>query len=151
MDDIQTLILQINQDEEQLLTQRRNNIASIIRYDAFIKGIGIALIIVLIMLILYRAGCWLTDYQRSEERSKLAKIFADAANQAKSQFLANMSHEIRTPMNTIIGFSDILADEDLTEEQAGYVKLVRDSSKNLLDLIKDILDFLSALIFIQNF
>ncbi len=141
MDDIQTLILQMNQDEEQLLTQHKNNIASIIRYDAFIKGIGIALIIVLVVLILYRAGCWLTDYQRSEEKSKHAKIFAEAANQAKSQFLANMSHEIRTPMNTIIGFSDILADEDLTEEQAGYVKLVRDSSKNLLDLINDILDF----------
>ncbi len=37
---------------------------------------------------------------------------AKAATQAKSEFLANMSHEIRTPMNAIIGFSDLLADEE---------------------------------------
>jgi PAS domain S-box-containing protein len=66
---------------------------------------------------------------------------AKEANRAKSQFLANMSHEIRTPMNAIIGFSDLLADEDLTEEQKQDVSIIRDSACNLLDLINDILDF----------
>ena len=66
---------------------------------------------------------------------------AGKANQAKSQFLANMSHEIRTPMNAIIGFSDLLADEDLTGEQREYLNIIRESSHNLLDLINDILDF----------
>ena len=66
---------------------------------------------------------------------------ADYANCAKSQFLANMSHEIRTPMNAIIGFNNILADEDLTEDQRKYVNLVRNSTENLLVLINDILDF----------
>jgi PAS domain S-box-containing protein len=66
---------------------------------------------------------------------------AEWANGAKSQFLANMSHEIRTPMNAIVGFSDLLAEEDLTNQQKEDVNIIRDSGKSLLNLINDILDF----------
>jgi signal transduction histidine kinase/CheY-like chemotaxis protein/HPt (histidine-containing phosphotransfer) domain-containing protein len=75
-----------------------------------------------------------------DDTQKLARD-AHAANRAKSQFLANMSHEIRTPMNGVIGFSDILADEDLTDEQHESVDIIRECGKNLLRLIDDILDF----------
>jgi PAS domain S-box-containing protein len=65
---------------------------------------------------------------------------AESANQAKSLFLANMSHEIRTPMNAVVGFTDVLASSDLTDQQKGYVKSIQSGSRNLLILINDILD-----------
>ncbi|MFC1761699.1 ATP-binding protein [Planctomycetota bacterium] len=78
-----------------------------------------------------------------ELQTALAKRLADeakTANTAKSDFLANMSHEIRTPMHAIIGFSDVLADGQLTDEQRKSVEIIRDSSHTLLSLINDILD-----------
>ena len=64
-----------------------------------------------------------------------------AANHAKSNFLANMSHEIRTPMNGIVGFSNLLANEKLTNTQKDYVETIVNCGENLLNIIDDILDF----------
>ena len=78
--------------------------------------------------------------QDSTKKASLMAKEAVCANQAKSEFLANMSHEIRTPMNGIIGFSDILGEEKLTNMQAKYVGIIKNSGKNLLAIIEDILD-----------
>ncbi len=79
--------------------------------------------------------------EASAEKANLMAQEAVVADLAKSHFLANVSHEIRTPMNAIIGFSDVLSEEQLTQEQKYYVTIIRDSAKNLLQLINDILDF----------
>ena len=66
---------------------------------------------------------------------------ADQSNKLKSYFLANISHEIRTPMNSILGFSGLLRDGSLPEEEKlHYIDIIHKSGKHLLDLIDDIID-----------
>jgi len=63
------------------------------------------------------------------------------SNQAKSEILASSSHDLRTPMNAIIGFTDLLMDTALDDEQKQYVSTIQDAAGGLLSLINDILDF----------
>ncbi len=65
---------------------------------------------------------------------------AEQASQMKSEFLARMSHEIRTPMHAICGMADLLWKTPLAEEQREYVRVFRNNSERLLNLINDILD-----------
>jgi signal transduction histidine kinase/CheY-like chemotaxis protein len=81
------------------------------------------------------------ELQENVQKAETLRHEAEDANEAKSQFLANMSHEIRTPMNAIMGFSDILAGEEVNEDQRNYVNVIRESGKHLLMVIDDILDF----------
>jgi signal transduction histidine kinase/CheY-like chemotaxis protein/HPt (histidine-containing phosphotransfer) domain-containing protein len=79
--------------------------------------------------------------ETSIKRAKQLAEEAERANESKSDFLANMSHEIRTPMNAIIGFSEVLSEDKLTNEQRKHINIIKESGENLLQLINDILDF----------
>jgi len=86
-----------------------------------------------------------TERRISEENLKKALVEAESANRAKGAFLSSVSHEIRTPLNAIIGFSAIMAEQELTSEQyKSYGDLVNVAGKSLSSLVNDILD-LSAL------
>ena len=81
------------------------------------------------------------ERKRTEDELRHAKEKAVEADKLKSAFLANMSHEIRTPMNAIIGFSDLLADPGLKEDdKINFLNIIQNNGSVLLNLIDDIID-----------
>jgi signal transduction histidine kinase len=85
-----------------------------------------------------------TQLTQTNEALMLAKKKAEESDQLKTVFLNNMSHEIRTPMNGILGFAELLGIPDLTDEKRNsYLKVIRNSSQQLLKTIDDILEISS--------
>lgn len=77
----------------------------------------------------------------AKEKAEIAQQKAQASEETKSRFLANMSHEIRTPLTAIMGYSEALAEEGITdEERNNFVGYILRSGKHLLSMINDILD-----------
>ncbi|MCL2456304.1 MAG: ATP-binding protein [Defluviitaleaceae bacterium] len=82
----------------------------------------------------------LIELETTQEKLRRARDEAENANKTKSLFLANMSHEIRTPMNSIIGFSELALDDDISQKTKQYLSDISDNAKWLLNIINDILD-----------
>jgi PAS domain S-box-containing protein len=92
----------------------------------------------------------MTDRREAEDKVRAVNMELEnrnreieRADRLKSEFLASMSHELRTPLHTIIGFTELLAEElegPLNEKQKRFVKHVHADSIHLLELINDVLD-----------
>ena len=116
------------------------------KYESYI----LILIIIFIVLSLFIAFLYYLYYRNKKLKISLenrgreliaAKEKAEESDMLKSAFLANMSHEIRTPLNAIVGFSALLGDESISEEDRNvYMGIVNQNSDLLLTLIGDILD-----------
>lgn len=116
------------------------------KYESYI----LILIVIFIVLSLFIAFLYYLYYRNKKLKISLenrgreliaAKEKAEESDMLKSAFLANMSHEIRTPLNAIVGFSALLGDESISEEDRNvYMGIVNQNSDLLLTLIGDILD-----------
>ena len=81
------------------------------------------------------------ELMNSVKDLKVAKEKAEESDRLKSAFLANMSHEIRTPMNGILGFADLLKDNDLDiAEQQRFVEIIERSGERMLSTLNDLID-----------
>lgn len=78
------------------------------------------------------------DFQKINQELTAARDRAEASDRLKTAFIRNISHEIRTPLNGILGFSDLLIDPTITnDEKQEFISLIQSSSNRLLNTIED--------------
>ncbi|GEM_PF-4353906 len=140
MDEIQSIIAELEASEQEFTSNSRNEVAAIItnstRVIRFI-GLGGLSIAVFLLVLISRDIVQASSLRRKLEASRLK---AEALGKMKESFLANMSHEIRTPLNSILGFAGLMKRTQLSPHQQNYMKAVSSSSDYLMKLVNDILD-----------
>ena len=107
--------------------------------DLIIAGIlfGGSIFVFLMLVLIQRV----TDRIQEHEHLKAELEAAEQASRAKTFFLSNMSHDIRTPLNAIIGYANLASREGVSyEEQTQYVRKITGASRQLLDLVNDVLE-----------
>jgi signal transduction histidine kinase len=82
----------------------------------------------------------ITERKLAEQEIQKARELSESSMKVREIFLANMSHEIRTPMNAILGFTRLLYETKLSDEQQRFIDAIHFSGENLLVIINDILD-----------
>jgi len=83
----------------------------------------------------------ITKLKKANEDLSKANVEVEASSNLKSSFLANISHEIRTPLNSVVGFSNLLLADNLTNEvKEEYIEHINYNSEKLLQIIGDIID-----------
>lgn len=82
--------------------------------------------------------------RKREDDLHAAKEAAESANRAKDEFLANISHEVRTPLNGVMGMLQVLRETKVDEEQKSILDTALQSSRNLLRVLNDLLDFIKV-------
>ncbi|MDL2255642.1 HAMP domain-containing histidine kinase [Parabacteroides sp. OttesenSCG-928-K15] len=99
-----------------------------------LTGCSILFIIILVLMNMMRT------LRRKKEELRIAKEKAEEADQLKSAFLANMNHEIRTPLNAIVGFSQVLIEEEDKASREEFAGIIEQNNELLQHLIGDVLD-----------
>ena len=121
------------------------NTFSIFQYGIFAVQIGMTFVLSQRYSDMYKQlekSNIILEAQVQERTTELKEQTAIAleASRAKSNFLANMSHEIRTPMNSILGFSELALNDDISSRTSEYLGNIKENTVGLLKIVDDILD-----------
>ena len=129
------------QYEKQNVLEKQLNVYKNIIAAGIVALVLFAVLIIVLLIVSFRNIHLKKSLLVRNDELTVAKQAAEESEKMKSSFLANMSHEIRTPLNSIVGFSNLLCEGDLSpEESQEYKQIIINNSTSLLKLINDILD-----------
>ncbi|WP_353903390.1 ATP-binding protein [Pedobacter sp.] len=141
INEIITNLKKFKEAEQQYIANGRNELNNSLQDVVFkfksLSGLIFLFLITIVVIILY--NIW--KIFRNEEEIISYSLDAEQYALSKSAFLASMSHEIRTPLNSVIGFSEQLSQSPLDEIQKEQLEAISSSSRLLLDVVNEILDF----------
>jgi PAS domain S-box-containing protein len=124
-----------------LLDKNRDQIPVSIRVSNFVSGDGKEIGYIIIATDITQQIKHQKEIEKANEDLLVALRKAEESDKLKTAFLQNMSHEIRTPLNGIVGFSQLLAGDDLSEESRQEIaSVVEKSSTRLIEIVNNILD-----------
>jgi signal transduction histidine kinase len=81
-----------------------------------------------------------TDLKHAEQRLRAAQEESEAAREAKSRLASTVSHEIRTAMSGILGFAEMLLENDLDAESHHFAEVIHRSGESVMAFLNDVLD-----------
>ena len=135
-EDLAKLKMQHDVDKLELQNKQMELTAAEAHSQLLLMGGGIVLLLIVccsLGIVAYSRHKWGIQLRKAKEK-------AEEADHLKSAFLANMNHEIRTPLNAIVGFSQILIDEEDIECRQQYFNIIQSNNELLQRLICDVLD-----------
>ena len=80
------------------------------------------------------------EHKKTLQELEQAKEQAESSERLKNIFLANMSHELRTPLNSVIGFSNLMLENNLNPENRYYASFINNNGEQLLHIVEDLFD-----------
>lgn len=134
-----SILRQVEKEAVKDIEQRNSEAKSVVN-----NGINRITVIILIFVVITILLLWLilndiSKINRYRKQLEDAKEEAEYHGRAKQRFLSSMSHEIRTPLQSIIGYSEIIKNQDNPDDKA--VDAIFHSSKHLMQIVNEVLDY----------
>ena len=127
-------------NEERLDTEINSGISIQIAREtiSFTKILTLIFVLVAFVLIVFIIGD-ISKFNRYRKQLEASRAEAEFHSQAKQRFLSNMSHEIRSPLQTIVGYSELMLQEE--KYDPSKVEVISNASEHLLQVVNEILDY----------
>ncbi|QSW87203.1 response regulator [Flavobacterium endoglycinae] len=97
-----------------------------------------------LILTLFFSVLIVSDYSKSQlykKQLEIANFKTKNLLKSREQLISTVSHDLKTPLSTIVGYSELLGNSDITTRQSYFIKNIKNSSEYITQLVQDLLDF----------